>query len=494
MSHLRAVAWLIAAGAVLRLALAAALGLGIDESYMIAAGRTLRLGYFDHPPLSWWLSSGIAHLTGSEADWVVRLPFIALFALSTWLMFRLTTTLFGPRAGLFAAIALNLSPVFTLTTGDWVLPDGPLDCALLAAALCLARALPSEGAAWRWWLGSGLAAGLALLSKYSAGLILLGALAYFLTEPNHRCWLRRPQPYAAMLVAALLLSPVLVWNARHGWVSFAFQGGRGAIEKLRPFGPLTVLGGEALFVLPWLWLPMMWGFVGGLRSGPIDWRRWLLCCLGAPPILLFVLIGLWSKHVLYHWAAPGYLMLFPLLGVELERLWAWRPRLVRSVLAGTALVLCMVLAALACEVRWNWLPLGPDRFAPGTDPEQQAIDWTALPGALAERGLLHRPNTVVGAPGWQDAGKVGYALGADVTVLCLHPDARQFSFGAPPARYNGADVVIVSTKPATAASLAANGFHFDDIELLPPISLGHADRPGQRVLVYLGHVLKTASP
>jgi 4-amino-4-deoxy-L-arabinose transferase-like glycosyltransferase len=487
MSPARAVGWLIVAGLAIRLPLAAATGLGIDESYMVAAGRTPRLGYFDHPPLAWWLSSGIAHLTGSEADWVVRLPFIALFAASTWLMFRLASELSGPGAGLLAAVAFNLSPVFGVTTGDWVLPDGPLDCALLAAALCLVRALEGRGA--RWWLGAGLAAGCALLSKYSAGLVLFGALVYLLTQPGHRHWLRRPQPYVAVALAALLLSPVVLWNARHGWISFAFQGGRGAVERLRPLGPLTVLGGEALFVLPWLWLPMMAGFVRGLRAGPAAWRSWLPCCLGAPPIILFAVIGLWSRHVLYHWAAPGYLLLFPLLGGELERLSIRWPRAVPRVLAGTAVVLCLALGGLAAEVNWNWLPLGPHAFAPGADPAQQAIDWTALPAALAARGLPG-PNAVIAAPGWQDAGKVGYALGPDVTVLCLNPDSRQFGFGPHPATFDGRDVLMVTSKPVTLASLAANGFRFDSLEDLAPVSLGHPARPGQRVLLYLGHRMR----
>ena len=38
---------------VARLLFAAALGLGVDESYMVAAGRTIRFGYFDHPPIAW---------------------------------------------------------------------------------------------------------------------------------------------------------------------------------------------------------------------------------------------------------------------------------------------------------------------------------------------------------------------------------------------------------------------------------------------------------
>src|SRR5580704_2905029 len=94
------VAALIFATLLARLVFASALGLGVDESYMVAAGRKLQLSYFDHPPLSWWMAWAAAHLTGSESALVVRLPFIALFALTTLLMYRVTSALFGPAAGL----------------------------------------------------------------------------------------------------------------------------------------------------------------------------------------------------------------------------------------------------------------------------------------------------------------------------------------------------------------------------------------------------------
>src|SRR5215469_15163385 len=97
---------------VVRLVFAWTLGLGIDESYMVAAGRIVQLSYFDHPPLAWWMAWAAAHLTGSETPLVVRLPFIALFAVTTFLMYRLTSVLFSPWAGLWAAVVLNLAPVF----------------------------------------------------------------------------------------------------------------------------------------------------------------------------------------------------------------------------------------------------------------------------------------------------------------------------------------------------------------------------------------------
>ena len=94
----------------MRIGFAFSLGLGIDESYTVATGRLPPLSYFDHPPLAWWLAWSGAHLFGGETALAVRLPFIAAFALTTWLMFAVTKRLFGEQAGLWAALTLNCAP------------------------------------------------------------------------------------------------------------------------------------------------------------------------------------------------------------------------------------------------------------------------------------------------------------------------------------------------------------------------------------------------
>jgi 4-amino-4-deoxy-L-arabinose transferase-like glycosyltransferase len=478
------VALLIAAGLVARLLFAAALGLGIDESYMVAAGRRLALGYFDHPPLAWWLAWGAAHLFGSEAPVVVRLPFILLFALSTWLVYRLTTALFDRRAGLWAAIVLNLAPVCGVSSASWVLPDGPLDAALLGAALCLAKALPAAGrAAWGWWLGAGVGAGLALLSKYSAALVVLGALAFLLSEARSRRWLMRPHPYAAAAVALALFLPVLIWNARHGWISLRFQAGR-AFGRFAPFGPLAALGGAALYFLPWLWLALCWCGFTAWRRGPSDSNSWLLVCLAAPPIAFFTLVSL-SSHALFHWAAPGYLMLVPLLGAALERRrQAGRP--VGRWLGATAILVLLGIGLVAGEVRGNWLPGATWMSALGRNPLADVVDWTSLRDELGARGLLDRPGLVVAASRWLDAGKIDYALGGRLPVLCLGPDPRQYGLVMPLARYAGQDVLIVAPGRSFAEIEARFGASFDRLRPLPPAEIRAAGKPVGSVSLFIG--------
>ena len=378
------VLWLIAASTLIRLGFAWALGLGVDESYTVAAGRSLRLGYFDHPPASWWMQWGAAHLLGTEAPLAVRLPFILTFALSTWLMYRLGTALAGEGAGLWAAVALNLAPVFGVTSASWVLPDGPLDCALLGAALCLLHALSARGTAgFAWWVGAGVCAGVALFSKYTAVLTLGGAVLYLLTSRTHRRWLARPEPYVAGICAVLVFAPVVIWNAMHDWVSFAFQGERAGGLRFRPGQPFIVLAGEALFILPWIWLPVMAEFVAALRRGPAVWRSWLPVCLGAPPIVVFALIAAWSsQRVLFHWAAPGYLMLFPLLGAFIaQRIGA---RWLRATLIGTAALVVAAVAIVSIQIRLDWLHPVIGAIAKH-DPDLEGIDWTSLRTQLASR-------------------------------------------------------------------------------------------------------------
>ncbi len=487
---------LIAAGFVLRLLFAAMLGLGIDESYMVASGRAFRLGYFDHPPASWWLAAGAAHLFGTETDVVVRLPFIALFALTTWLIYRLGTRLYSERAGLWAAVALNLSPVFGVTTGSWVLPDGPLICALAGAALCLVHALDGPKTSWRWWLGTGLCAGLALFSKYSAVLVIGGAFLYLLTQPGHRRWLVRPQPYAAGLIAVLVFAPVLVWNALNGFPSFAFQGERAVGGHFHPLMPFVVLAGSALFVLPWIWLPMMAEFVRGLRRGPRDARLWLQCCLGAPAILAFPLIAVWTdQRVLFHWAAPGYLMLFPALGAWIDRRLNDGSRLVCRTLIGTAALLLSVVAVIATDVRWDWIPAQWWEAAKvKRDPALQGIDWTSLRRQLDKTGLLGRPGLLVAGIGWQDCGKVDYALGGRPRLICLTDDPRQYGLDTNLASLAGRDILIIAPGNPAERVAARESSRFSSVEVLPSLTVDHAGRPVLPAALVLGHGFRPPTP
>lgn len=465
------------------------LGLGIDESYTVALGRELQLGYFDHPPLSWWLQWGASHLLGSASPIIVRSPFIALFALSSWLLYRLTARLFSETAALWAVLSLNLSPVFGITSASWVLPDGPLDAALLGFMTCLTHALdPAGRRPWAWWLGTGVTAGLALLSKYTAVFVLLGALVAVVAHPRHRRWMLRPHPWLAMALGATIFLPVILWNAQHHWCSFAFQGRRSLGDNTHLFAPMVTLGGEALFLLPWIWLPMMVEFFAAWRRGPADWSRWLLANSGALPILFFAMVGIWShSRVLFHWAAPGYLVLFPLLGAALAR-WTrgWGRVVIPRIAAASAILILVCVTVIGTQVRWNWLQLIGKEFAPGADPSLAAVDWTSLGPEMHVRGLIGPGKPAVATLKWYDAGKLDYALGGMATIICLSEDSRGYGIIHPAADYRGKDVLILIPESRRKEVERKVAPLFDHIDPLPALTVLQGGRPALKILVYMG--------
>jgi 4-amino-4-deoxy-L-arabinose transferase-like glycosyltransferase len=459
-------AWVVVLVAcVVRLGFAGATGLGIDESYMVAAASSFDVSYFDHPPVSWFLELLARFVVGNEDPLTVRLPFVAVSVLSSWLLYVLTNRLYGAAAAFWAVVGYSVSPVFSLAFGCWVLPDGPLDTALLAAAYALVRALGIGGVAQpRWWWAAGGFAGLALLSKYSAGLVLLGAAVYLLTDPVSRPALRGWRPWAAGVLAVAMFCPVVWWNAAHGWQSFHYQSSRASGLRLHFTAPLTIWGGEALFILPWVWLPMICLLLGAFRRGPADRPAWLLAMLAVIPVISFAVTGIWSStHILYHWAAPGYLMLFPLLGA-----WAasWRRPLRNAITVLSAVLLATAAGAIAAEESFPFVPDMDLRFPPGKSPLLQALDWDSLRDEFAGRDVQ-----AVAALRWYDAGKVGYALRGALPITVFGAEPHQFGISTPPSSLLGKNVLLLAMPGDVSAITRQYAPYFKTLSPAPALTV-----------------------
>jgi 4-amino-4-deoxy-L-arabinose transferase-like glycosyltransferase len=496
----RNVLQIIGITAVARLLLAATLGLGVDESYAVSVARPLSLGYFDHPPLHFWIAGAMTWLAGSPpagpiADLIVRFPFVVLFALTTWLLYLTTARLFDSRAGLWAVIALNLSAVFTLSTASWVLPDGPLMCASMATVYCLVRALEGGNAeavsteadraarsprsSLRWWAAAGIGGGCAMLSKYHGVFVLAGILLFLATTPQYRHWLARPYPYLAAAIAALLFAPDLVWNSHHGWVSFAFQAARGTPVHANHLESLARnIGGQIAYVLPWVWVPLVGTLIGALVAGRRDPKRWLFACLAIIPIALFTLVSLGGNPGLPHWPALGYLMCFPLFGR-----WAAGRDLERwSAISAATLVAVVIL--LAVQTTTGILPIPPS-----ADPTLDLIDWRAL------QPVAH--TQVIAAPSWIQAGKAAYALGDNTQVIALSPAPHQYLYKEDPTALLGSDALFVIRPPKKGGATDIDRYrpNFATIDPVGPLTIRRLNgRPAFTVDLYLAHDLRQPFP
>jgi 4-amino-4-deoxy-L-arabinose transferase-like glycosyltransferase len=494
---------LIAVVTVARLLLAASLGLGVDEAYTVATARTLALGTFDHPPLAWWLAGGAARLFETEAALWVRLPFIALGALSLWLAFDAGRTLYTPRAGVFAAIVIALAPVLGWTAGSMVLPDAPLFVGLLVGLGCLARALFGDPAsAPRWWLLAGAAAGIACLSKLHGIFLLAGTGLFLLTTPTHRFWLTRPWPYLAALVTLAVASPFLIWNAQHDWVSFAFQASRAKANRIDLAGPLVALGGQALFVLPWVWLALVISLAKAVRLGPARSRDWLLFCCAIGPIAVFTIIAVTGTKTLFHWAAPGYIFAAVLLGRDIAADLDAGVTRTRTWLKGSAVAITVILGAALALARMPWPMTGPLNTAAWTLPNGKPIpyplietkSWAELKPALAARGLLREPKTFVAGIRWHEAGRLAVALGPEVAVRCLCGDPRGFGILTDNRLHLGADAIIVTADGSEADIRASLAPYFATLEPIAPVTITQGGAPVQTLQLFRGTNFRDPGP
>jgi 4-amino-4-deoxy-L-arabinose transferase-like glycosyltransferase len=219
--------WLIALAALtaLRLILAAVLPLSPDEAYYWLWAQHLQPGYFDHPPMAaFWIAAGTAVLGKTTLG--VRLLGPLAAAAGSVLLWDAGEQMFPNRhVGLTAAALFNA----TLISGAGSIimtPDTPLLFFWAACFAALGRWLASRNDFW--WLAVGAAAGAALLSKYTAVLLIAGIGFWLMTSREGRQALRSPWPWAGCVLALLIFAPNIYWNAVHGWVSYLKQGGRAA--------------------------------------------------------------------------------------------------------------------------------------------------------------------------------------------------------------------------------------------------------------------------
>lgn len=490
----RTVTALIALSLGFRAILALTLSLSADEAYGIGVAHDLQLSYFDHAPLSYWIIHVFQPLLGDGR--ALRLPFVVMFAATTWLLFVLTRQLFGARAGVWAVGALSLSGFFTLA-GGWALPDGPLMLCLVAAAATIARELFPErhrGAPspWRTWLVAGLWIGLAGLSKYHAVLFVAGLAIYVAASPRRWALLRHPAPWVGALVALVVVMPIVAWNAQHHWASFAFQSARalhdGDFPKVDQF--LANLGGQFGYLLPWVLVPLLLAI--GKAAVTTSGRNWFCLCTGLPIVLFFTVVALWAGRSFPHWEMPGWLLLYPVLGDDLAREAAVRSR-PRTWAAVSAMLLAALALALVGYVETGFGKLLVTTEDTRRDPTLDFIEWAPLRDELAARGLLAKDGLFVVSGSPSDIGAIDQALG-DALPMQVFGDAKEFAFRIDPKVLVGRDALIMGRRDRMGGVAEGLKPYFDEIEQLPSFAFGRSGMKEIDVPIYYGHRLKTPLP
>jgi 4-amino-4-deoxy-L-arabinose transferase-like glycosyltransferase len=271
----------------------------LDVLECAAWGQQPALGYFKHPPLPAWATDAAVRLGGAWAVYLLSQLFMAATFVAVW---RLASRLLDPPLALLAVVALELSPWYTLVTGEF-----NHNIAVLAFFALSIEAF--ERAVHRGrrgdWLRLGLWLALGALSKYVIALLALSMVAFLVLRA--RRLLRTRGPYLAAAVALVVCLPHLVWLVQNDFqpFSYALSRGRGApVSWPRVQHPLYFTASQLLYLVPCVigLLPVL-GLRWRLRP-PGEARALLAAVTFGPFLLLFLLSLLTGMRVRTAWGLP----------------------------------------------------------------------------------------------------------------------------------------------------------------------------------------------
>jgi dolichol-phosphate mannosyltransferase len=373
------------AATVLRLVYSGRVELLPEETYYWNYAQHLDIGYLDHPPMVAWLIAAGTRLFGS-GEFGVRIGALLSGGVATFFAYRLTDNLFGRSSALVALVLVQILP-FLFVAGLLMTPDAPLTAAWVASLYFLERALVA-GRRDAWW-GAGICLGLGLLSKYTIVLVALSAFIFAIIDPQSRRWFRRPEPYAACLLALAVFSPVIAWNAQNHWVSFLFQTSRRLADRPQ-FALHKLIASVIVLLTPSGVAAAVWALTRGVRGGQSSpgsedsrgedgqrgrgWRFLQVATL--TPLAVFVVFSL-RHEVKLDWTGAPLLAAVPLLAcgiVEGARGAAagWCA-LLRASWVPTLIVLLLIYGAGLYDLTWGIPGVGYGKHA-----ELVPVGWREL--------------------------------------------------------------------------------------------------------------------
>ncbi len=390
------------------------LGLSTDEAHYALYAAHPALSYFDHPPLAGWVQ--IPAVAAGGTDWMLRVMPLLFWSMTAYALWRFSV---------WALVLFLLSPLHQLL-GLALIPDTLL-LPLTLWVMWLTWNLTTKPATTSFWLGLGVALGLAGLSKYTGVFLALGT-SIVLLHAHGKALLKNRNLWIAAAIAALIISPVFVWNAQHDWMSFTYQadhagGGDNNWEAKR------VLVYSLVQLLTYGTLPLVGLiiFIKKLRHTHAKLMRFCFA-FGLPALALLIYLS-GRGATLPHWTASHWLALFPLCALGLAH--GWQSSLAaRCVIGILGLLQVLSIVALALAMAMGGEVQGASRFPRG-NPFADLHDWQAAAQQAQALQAQHHADALA-VSNWTLASRLAW-YARPAKVLALDGKNKQFDlwFGKP---------------------------------------------------------------
>lgn len=331
------------------------LDLSPDEAQYWDWSRRLDLSYYSKGPAIAYFIAVSKSVLGSTLPGV-RSPAILFSLLSSIILYRMTSEMLRSQAvmdsrlysiaGFISAMLIQVIPLFT-TYGVIMTIDSPLIFFWTLSIYIFYHAQrpnEDEGASrLSLWVLLGISVGIGLLTKYTMAFFYLSAFIYLAADRERRQLLIRPAPWVGAAVSFMVFSPVILWNARHGWVTFLHTAGQAHIRDglqvdLSRF--FEFIGSQLGVVTPVLFSLIVISLFLMRKRSP---EGKLLFWFSIPLLLFFMLKSLQGK-VQANWALPAYISGIAALSIYTVTSWHSFKRSVKAVfIAGLILSVSLTI-------------------------------------------------------------------------------------------------------------------------------------------------------
>jgi dolichol-phosphate mannosyltransferase len=440
---------------VLRLVYAGSVEMLPEETYYWSYARHLDFGYLDHPPMVAWLIR-VATAVFGQTEFGVRAGALLCGAITSIFVYKLTRNLFGAATALAALLLVQALPFFFLS-GLLMTPDAPLAAAWAGSLYFLERALIGNRSR-AWWF-AGICLGLGMISKYSIALLGPVAVAFMVWDPQSRRWWARSEPYVAALLALAIFSPVIIWNAQHEWVSFAFQTSRRLAETPQ-FALHRLIGSIIVLITPTGLLAVIAALLGrqdGEETPNAGRRRRLFNLAILVPITVFALFSL-RHEVKLDWTGAPWTAALPAMAyvmanrdLRAARFAQW----VRAAWMPTIVVMLLVYGAGLHYLVFGLPGVGYDKHI-----EAIPVGWRDLSAHVIDTAKTYGKETgteplIVGMDRYAIASEVSFYGGAHTATGFQTANSHLFGgmglmYGLwlPPESQNGRNLLLVAWSPS----------------------------------------------
>jgi 4-amino-4-deoxy-L-arabinose transferase-like glycosyltransferase len=273
-----------------------------DESQYWAWSRELAFGYFSKPPLLAWIIAASGAVCG-DSEFCARAASPVLYFGTSLVIYAIADELYGARTAFWSALAFTLLPGVVFSTRI-ISTDVPLLFCWALALLAWVKLL--RGPDRRWAAVLGIALGAGMLAKYAMAYFLACIAICALFDRAARDALFRPQTWAALGLALLILSPNIIWNMLNGFVTLKHTGDniQGGGFRLSPLGALEFLGTQFGVMGPLLFGGLLVAFVR-FRSKATSREDRLMLAFALPSLAAVTALG-FLRNVNANWAAAAF--------------------------------------------------------------------------------------------------------------------------------------------------------------------------------------------